>query len=83
MCLCVYVCVCVCVRLYVCMYAGMHACMYGAVSASRPQWEWVFSLASYGSLWWRGVGAVGDEWPVLVLMVSCMYVVYVGMFVCR
>ena len=44
------------------------------------QWGWVFSLASYGSppLWpvvVLGVGDVCDGWPVLVLMLSCMYVV--------
>ena len=33
-------------------------------------------------LWWWGIWEVGDGWPVLLLMVSCMYVVYVGMFVC-
>ena len=67
-----------------CIYIYIYIYIWSSVG--QAPWGWVFSLACYGSppcgLWWWGIWEVGDGWPVLLLMVSCMYVVYVGMFVC-
>ena len=55
--------------------------MWPVVVGCLGCWWWVASLASYGSPLPPVACCrdVGDGWPVLVRMVSCMYVVYVGM----
>ena len=85
-CVYIYVCVSLKKKVYVCicrktwkLQKHVYNSEYIWSSVGQAPWGWVFSLACYGSppcgLWWWGIWEVGDGWPVLLLMVSCMYVV--------